>query len=232
MSVSVIIVAAGRGTRLGGAIPKQYVHLSGHCAIRRSVEAVLALECVDSIRAVIHTDDAEPYRTAMQGCGDQRVLQPVQGGVNRADSVRLGLESLADRKPQSVLIHDAARPFVSQDIITRIVAALDEAEGACVALPVVDALWHSDSSGFAETHVPREGLWRAQTPQGFRFDKILQAHQAHDGSGADDVAVAREAGLAVKLVEGAEQNYKITSSTDLERARADAARLDANDAGL
>jgi 2-C-methyl-D-erythritol 4-phosphate cytidylyltransferase len=98
-----------------------------------------------------------------------------------------------------------------------VIAALGSHDGAFAALPVVDALW-SSSGELAQSPVPRDGLWRAQTPQGFDFAKILQAHQSHDGSGADDVAVARDAGLNVRLIPGSEANYKITTAADLDRA--------------
>ena len=138
--------------------------------------------------------------------------------------MRQGLERLADEGTDRVLIHDAARPFVPVPVIEAVLDALDVTEGACAALPVVDALWASEGS--VATHpVPRDGLWRAQTPQGFRFAPILAAHRAHDGSGADDVAVAHEAGMAVTLVPGSERNYKITTSADLDRALQDIAQL-------
>jgi 2-C-methyl-D-erythritol 4-phosphate cytidylyltransferase len=138
--------------------------------------------------------------------------------------VRRGLESLEPSQPDCVLIHDAARPFVPVGVIEAVIAALRQSDGSCAALPLVDALWKSENNN-AQRPVAREGLWRAQTPQGFRFEKILEAHRCHDGLGADDVTVAREVGMDVKLVLGSEQNYKITTADDLERAISDARRL-------
>ena len=225
MPFAVVIVAAGRGTRLGSEVPKQYIPLNGVCALRRSIDAFLALSEVSHLSTVIHPGDAKRYEVAVTDLDDPRVLAPVNGGANRAESVRHGLEALAPFSPDRVLIHDGARPFIDQETIQAVLDGLETSDGSFAALPVVDALWR-EADGFADVSEPRDGLWRAQTPQGFRFDKIRTAHLEHDGQGADDVAVAREAGLAVKLVLGSEQNYKITTADDLTRAIADAERLD------
>ncbi len=221
MTTAVLIVAAGRGRRMGAATPKQYLPLNGPPALRRSVEAFLAQKPVHWVLPVIHADDQALFASAMEGAGDPRLLPPTLGGDTRARSVLHGLEALVPHAPDRVLIHDAARAFIPGEVITGVIDALDDAEGAFAALPIVDALWQ-ESAGVAKAPVPRDGLWRAQTPQGFHFEAILRAHRAHDGSGADDVAVAREAGLTVRLVEGSERNYKITTQSDLERARFDA----------
>ena len=226
MSIAVVIVAAGRGRRFGGDVPKQYISVNGKTVLRRTVEVFLAQDDVRWIVPVIHADDRDLFDRALTGLDDPRVLAPVLGSDTRAGSVHQGLESLTVHAPGKVLIHDAARPFVPVEVIARVAAALDTHDGACAALPVVDALWRSEEA-MADASVSRDGLWRAQTPQGFRFDRILAAHRAHDGSGADDVVVAKEHGLAVTLVLGSERNYKITTAADLERAQADAAVLDA-----
>ncbi len=140
------------------------------------------------------------------------------GGASRAASVRAGLEALDGTGATRVLIHDAARPLVSHALIARVVAALDHAAGAAPALEVTDSLWRGDG-GIVSGTVSRAGLWRAQTPQGFRFDAILAAHRRHGGDAAtDDVAVARAAGLDVAIVPGEERNLKITTSGDFARA--------------
>ncbi|MEO0918947.1 MAG: 2-C-methyl-D-erythritol 4-phosphate cytidylyltransferase, partial [Pseudomonadota bacterium] len=113
--------------------------------------------------------------------------------------------------------HDAARPFMPFEVVARVIKTLESQDGACAALPVFDALW-MERRGMADHSVSREGLWRAQTPQGFRFDAILAAHRATDGEEADDVAVARKAGIDVQLVQGAEIGFKITTQDDLARA--------------
>lgn len=220
LSVAVVVVAAGRGRRLGGETPKQYLPLGNRTALRLSVDAFLAVDVVGAVLPVIHPDDAALCEAALGEIGDPRLLAPVHGAETRAGSVRRGLEALAARQPAKVLIHDAARPFVSRRIIEEVIAALDEVEGAAAALPVVDALWRADVPDRPEA-VPREALWRAQTPQGFRFGPILKAHERHDGSAADDIGVAVEAGLGVRFVTGSERNYKITTAEDYERALAD-----------
>jgi len=221
---SVLIVAAGRGHRLGGEIPKQFLPIAGVSSLRRAVDAFLALDAIDLLRVVIHPDDELLCQQALAGIDDQRLLAPVHGGSTRAQSVRFGLESFCDTNTGKILIHDAARPFIPAHVIEAVLAALDEVEGAFAALPVVDALWSADGN-HAIAPVSREGLWRAQTPQGFHFDRILAAHRGHAGEAHDDVAVARTAGMAVRIVEGSEANFKITTSADLERAQAELMRL-------
>lgn len=220
MSVAALIVAAGRGRRLGAPTPKQYIPLNGPPALRRSVAALLAAPGVTRALVVIHPDDADLYAEAMDGLDDSRLGGWVAGGATRAASVREGLEALAAEAPDRVLIHDAARPFVPQAVIAAVIAALEDCDGACAALPVVDALWRAEGDDMATDSVPRDGLWRAQTPQGFRFAPILAAHRNADPDAADDVAVARAAGLRVRFVPGSEANYKITTAADLERAQA------------
>lgn len=231
MSTAVVIVAAGRGHRLGGETPKQYVPLAGRCALRRCVERFLEIGRIDMLLAVIHPDDSQLCADALHGVTSRRLLPPVAGGSTRAESVLRGLQALAPRSPTRVLIHDAARPFVPAEVVLAVVDALDTAPGAFAALPVVDALWSGEDNR-ARAPVPRDGLWRAQTPQGFHFDRILAAHRDHRGDAADDVAVARAAGLEVRIVAGSEANYKITTAADLARARADVAEaLDVVPAG-
>lgn len=224
---SVLIVAAGRGHRLGGEIPKQFIPVGGICSLRRVVDAFLALDAVDLLRVVIHPDDQILCEEALAGIDDARLLAPVHGGATRAQSVRLGLESFCQTDTGKILIHDAARPFIPADVIAAVLSALDEAQGAFAALPVVDALWSADNN-HAIAPVSRDGLWRAQTPQGFHFKAILAAHRDHDGGAHDDVAVARAAGMDVRIVEGAEANFKITTAADLERAQAELLRLEAS----
>lgn len=220
MHTAGLIVAAGRGLRLGAGQPKQFQPLGAAAMLERSVAALLAHPAVDAIQVVIGPEDGPSYAAAVARLAGARLLPPAIGGATRAASVRAGLEALAPAAPARVLIHDAARPFVPQEVISAVLAALDAAPAACPALPVVDALWR-DRDGFARTPVDRTGLCRAQTPQGFRFDAILAAHRANTADAADDVAVARAAGLDVRLVAGAESNYKITTAEDLARARRD-----------
>jgi 2-C-methyl-D-erythritol 4-phosphate cytidylyltransferase len=225
MLIAAVIVAAGRGHRLGGEVPKQYAPLGGRSALRRCVDLFLAMPRIGAVQLVVHPDDLALSAGALAGLADPRLLPPAMGGDTRAASVLQGLEALAPLAPGRVLIHDAARPFVPPAVVEAVIDALDLAPGAFAALPVVDALWASADQQ-ATSPVPRDGLWRAQTPQGFHFDRILAAHRARTAdaaAAADDVAVARAAGLDVRIVVGAEANYKITTAADLARARAEVA---------
>ncbi|HIJ63867.1 MAG TPA: bifunctional 2-C-methyl-D-erythritol 4-phosphate cytidylyltransferase/2-C-methyl-D-erythritol 2,4-cyclodiphosphate synthase, partial [Rhodospirillaceae bacterium] len=169
------------------------------------------------VLAVIHPDDRLYYDAAAAGLA---LGEPVAGGPSRQDSVRLGLEALAPLAPRLVLIHDGARPFLDAGLISRVVTALDHHPGAIPALAVHDTL-KLGGNGLIERTVPRDGLYRAQTPQGFHFAAILEAHRAAAGRQlTDDAAVAEQAGLAVALVAGAEENRKITTRDDLDRAAA------------
>jgi 2-C-methyl-D-erythritol 4-phosphate cytidylyltransferase/2-C-methyl-D-erythritol 2,4-cyclodiphosphate synthase len=215
-----LIVAAGRGARFGGDIPKQYRALGGRAVLRHGVERMIAHPGVAGVRVVISPEDRALYDAAVAGLD---LLAPVAGGATRQQSVRNGLESLAHLTPDAVLIHDAARPFVDSDIIGRVIEGLGRAPGAIAALPVVDTIKRAqDRTGPAaliETTTSRERLWRAQTPQGFHFEAILAAHRAASGSEyTDDAAVAEATGLAVELVMGSEENFKITTEGDLQRA--------------
>lgn len=214
--VVALVVAAGRGRRFGGDLPKQYQDLAGRPVLRHTLAALATNPQIDAVRAVIHPDDLDLYREAAAGLN---MLEPVFGGATRQDSVRLGLESLAPLDVHVVLIHDGARPFVDAGTITRVVAALDAHPGAIPAVAVADTLKRG-TDGLIGATVERANLWRAQTPQGFRFADILSAHRAAAGEElTDDAAVAERAGLAVALVQGAEDNFKITTTADLERAR-------------
>lgn len=224
MSIAVVIVAAGRGRRLGGETPKQYLPLGASTAIRLSIEAFLSLSEVEHVVPVIHADDAGLCQSALSGIDDPRLLSPVEGADTRALSVRNGLEALAPHRPEKVLIHDAARPFVTRDTIRAVIAALDDVDAVCAALPVSDTIWSVGENG-APHLVPRETLWRAQTPQGFRYSRILAAHRDHGGNATDDIAVAVDAGLDVRFVSGAEQAYKITTAEDYDRACRDVMAL-------
>lgn len=208
MSTAVVIVAAGRGSRAGGEMPKQWQMLGDQPVVARTVAAFAGL--ADHVVLVIHPDD----RARAEGLGLDVAL--VEGGATRDASVRAALEALAGQGIDRVLIHDGARPFVTPAVIGRVLSALEAAPGAAPALPVTDALWRGAGGSVAGTQ-DRAGLWRAQTPQGFRFDDILAAHRAHPGGAADDVEVARAAGLDVVIVEGDEDNMKITLPGDFAR---------------
>ncbi|HXP97743.1 MAG TPA: IspD/TarI family cytidylyltransferase, partial [Telmatospirillum sp.] len=160
-----LVVAAGRGSRFGGEIPKQWRDLGGRPVLRHSLAIFAAHPSVDAVRVVIHPDDRALFDAAAAGLG---LGEPILGGPTRQDSVRLGLEGLADLTPDLVLIHDGARPFIDGGVISRVIAALADHAGAIPALPVHDTLKRGGPGGLIEETVPRAGLWRAQTPQGFQ----------------------------------------------------------------
>ena len=218
MRTAALIVAAGRGTRLGGDLPKQYLDLCGRSVLRRTVERFCEVPEVTAVLPVIAAGDRPHFDAVIETYPPAQLLPPATGGATRAASVRAGLEALAADPPDRVLVHDAARPFPSRSLIGRVIDALDTAEAVLPARPVVDALWRT-ADDRADVPVARDGLWRAQTPQGFVFAALRSAHQTATGTEADDVAVARAAGLSVRVVEGEEQNFKITDQADLERAR-------------
>jgi 2-C-methyl-D-erythritol 4-phosphate cytidylyltransferase/2-C-methyl-D-erythritol 2,4-cyclodiphosphate synthase len=207
MTVAAIIVAAGRGTRAGGTVPKQWQLLAGQPVVRHSIRAFAGL--ADQVILVVHPDDVA--RAAPME------VQLVEGGATRDASVRNALIHLAGTGTSRVLIHDGARPLVSPALITRLIGALDQSVAAAPAVPVTDALWRGDNLCVTGTQ-DRTGLWRAQTPQAFHFDAILAAHRAHPGGAADDVEVARAAGLDVMIVQGDEDNLKLTFAADFARA--------------
>ncbi|MBK8211007.1 MAG: bifunctional 2-C-methyl-D-erythritol 4-phosphate cytidylyltransferase/2-C-methyl-D-erythritol 2,4-cyclodiphosphate synthase [Rhodospirillales bacterium] len=213
-----LVVAAGRGSRFGSGEPKQYRLLAGQPILRRAVAPLLAHPRIGGVRVIIHADDTHAYRKAV---GDLPLLPPVPGGATRQESALRGLESLGAMPPHRVLIHDAARPFVSAAMLDRIIGALDRREGAIPALPVVDTLKRG-SDGAVPLVVctqERAGLWRAQTPQGFHYPALLAAHRAAAGSAlTDDAAVAEAAGMSVVMVPGDEDNLKVTTEDDLLRA--------------
>lgn len=219
MTTAALIVAAGRGSRAGGEKPKQYQMLGGKPLLRYSLETLLGHAAVARVAVVIHSDDSAAYAEAIGDlAGHPRLAPPCPGGTARQDSVRLGLEALAPEQPTHVLIHDAARPFLRQTHVDRLIETLAQAPGAVLAIPVVDTL-KRDDGGYARSGVERQGLWRVQTPQAFRFADILTAHRQSAGlSLTDDAAVAERAGLAVKLVPGTEENFKVTEPDDFARA--------------
>ena len=209
MTIAAVIVAAGRGTRMGGVQPKQWRTLAGRSVLEHSLAAFAGMQRV----LVIHPDDRAQ---ALALTADAMLLD---GGATRDASVRNALEALADSGVTRVLIHDGARPLVSADLIARVLAALDHHPAAAPALSVTDALWRGNDGRVIGTH-PRNGLFRAQTPQGFHFPAILDAHRAHPGAAADDVEVALHAGMQVAFVEGSEDNLKLTYPADFVRAEA------------
>ncbi len=213
-----LIVAGGRGHRLGGELPKQYAVLAGQSLLRRTATTFLRHRAIDAVHVVIHADDYALYGEAMAGLD---LPPPVTGGASRQDSVFNGLSALEASPPDRVLIHDAARPITPPVLIDRVLSALDDAPAAIAAVPVRDTLKRAATDHpTIEATVARDGLWQAQTPQGFIFDAILAAHKAAAGQSlSDDAAVAERAGLTVTLVAGSEDNFKVTTADDMARAQ-------------
>jgi 2-C-methyl-D-erythritol 4-phosphate cytidylyltransferase / 2-C-methyl-D-erythritol 2,4-cyclodiphosphate synthase len=222
-SVYALVVAAGRGSRFGGDLPKQYLPLAGTMVLRHAVAAFVRHPRVNGVLVAIRPEDRALFDDAVAGLP---VLAPVAGGATRQDSVRFGLEALASHRPRYVLIHDGARPFPDSALIDRVIRALDEAPAAIPCLPLRDTIKRAENQVIRAT-VDRTELWRAQTPQGFHFDAILTAHRSAAGRElTDDSAVAEMAGLAPLLVAGSEDNLKVTTTEDLAAAeRLIAARL-------
>nr|WP_237151503.1 bifunctional 2-C-methyl-D-erythritol 4-phosphate cytidylyltransferase/2-C-methyl-D-erythritol 2,4-cyclodiphosphate synthase [Oryzibacter oryziterrae] len=223
-TVAVILVAAGRGTRAAepGEPPKQYRKLAGRAVLAHTIDAFLNHPAVGLVEVVIHGDDAKLYQDAVTDIKDARVLPPVIGGADRQASVFNGLQALAPHGADLVLIHDAVRPFISTPTIEAVVAALASHPAVLCGIPVVDTVKKVDHGGLIEATVPRDGLWRAATPQGFAFDKILKAHRklAEDGvSGVtDDAAVMEMTGQRVLMVKGDDDNVKLTTAQDFAMA--------------
>ena len=219
-TVAAVIVAAGRGERAGANIPKQYRAIGDEPMIRTTLRAFLTHPRIDLVQPVINPNDRETYERAIVGL--KSLLPPVAGGATRQASVRAGLEALADRQPGLVLIHDAARPFVSGILIDRAISA-GRASGAAVpGLALADTVKSIDDRAMVTETLDRSRLRTVQTPQAFSFDLIIQAHRraaaAQRDSFTDDAALAEWAGQRVSVFEGEADNLKVTSNADFTRA--------------
>ncbi len=218
-----VIVAAGSGHRAGRAQgrSKQYCLLSGEPVLKRTLRAFLDHPSIGNVIAVIKEGDQSLYQEAANGLQSAKLLPPATGGETRQQSVAAGLLALGALSPAGVIIHDAARPFVSAACIGDTLAALTAFEGAIAAAPVTDTLKRAES-GVIKGTVSRDGLWRAQTPQAFRYRAIAKAHDAATGQGlhhfTDDAALAEWAGFRVAIVENHSENMKITTAEDLSMA--------------
>ncbi len=218
MSVAAVIVAGGSGLRAGGERPKQYQMIGGKPVIRWTLEAFLRHPAISHIQVVIGDGHDALFADAASGLN---VPQPVQGGKSRQDSCRLGIEACTAVSPDRVLIHDAARPFVSHSVISNVIAELDHCDAVVPGLPVADTMKYAPD-GFIQRTVDRGSMWFVQTPQAFNFQKILAAHrlafrEGKDGF-TDDAAVAEYAGLQVRIAAGEQANKKLTTSHDVSLA--------------
>jgi 2-C-methyl-D-erythritol 4-phosphate cytidylyltransferase/2-C-methyl-D-erythritol 2,4-cyclodiphosphate synthase len=212
-----VIVAAGRGSRLGGALPKQFLPLGERTVVARSIDAFLGHHGIRRVVVAIGPGDEAAFAEAV---GERAAaVRTVTGGETRQASVRAALAALADDAPARVLVHDAARPFVSPALVERVLAALDAHEAVVPGVPVTDTLKRAVNAVVAET-VPRDRLYAVQTPQGFQYASLVAAHAQMTGMATDDGGVMEAAGHAVAMVDGERSNYKITTAEDLAAAEA------------
>jgi 2-C-methyl-D-erythritol 4-phosphate cytidylyltransferase/2-C-methyl-D-erythritol 2,4-cyclodiphosphate synthase len=226
LDVAAIVLAAGRGLRVGGDLPKQYRQIAGEPVIRASLAAFERHAEVARVQPVIQEEDAGLFQAATGGL---KLLAPVQGGATRQASVRAGLEAMVVSPPDLVLVHDAARPFVSAALISRAIAAAADSGAAIPAVAVTDTVKRVDAGGRVCETLDRAVLRTVQTPQAFRYAALLEAHRRAAGSGrddfTDDAALAEWAGLPVTVFAGEAGNMKLTGAEDF--ARAEAAQLNA-----
>jgi len=219
-TIAAVVVAGGRGLRAGGDLPKQYREFAGEPVIRPALSAFLSHPQIGAVQPVIHPQDEDIFRAATAGL--EKLLPPVCGGATRQASVRAGLEALTARTPGIVLIHDAARPFVTGALIGRAITAGKKNGAAVPAVAIVDTVKKIDDASIVTETLDRNHLRMVQTPQAFAFDLIMQAHRRAAAAGiadfSDDAALAEWAGHPVSVFEGDAGNVKLTTNDDFTRA--------------
>ena len=225
--VAAVVVAAGQGLRAGGDRPKQFRAIGGEAMLRRTLSRLAASRELGAIQPVIRMEDRPLFEEATSGID---LLPPVAGGATRQASVRAGLEALEIRAPDIILVHDAARPFVSESLIARAITAVGNTGAAIPGLAVTDTIKIVDRHGLVGETLDRSQLRAIQTPQAFSFAPLLEAHRraAREGRAdfTDDAALAEWAGMQVAVFEGEPANIKITHAEDFMRAEAiEAAQL-------
>jgi 2-C-methyl-D-erythritol 4-phosphate cytidylyltransferase/2-C-methyl-D-erythritol 2,4-cyclodiphosphate synthase len=220
MTTAALIVAGGRGLRAGtGDVPKQYRQLAGQSVLGRTLATFLSHPAIDHVLAVIGSGDRSLY--ALAAPQHERLLPPAIGGETRQESVRNGLAALAPLRPRRVLVHDGVRPFLTHALIERVVHALDGSDAVVPLLPVASTLKSIGADGRVAATVPREGLYAAETPQGFAFEPLRAAHErarTAQRDFTDDAGVAEWAGLAVGVVPGEAGNIKLTTAAEIAAA--------------
>ena len=214
-TITALIVAAGRGTRTASDIPKQYHKIAGKPILYFTIKACLKHNDISQIVCIIHKDDVDLYKETISEIKDTRLSPPAFGGDTRSQSVLNGLNEISS---EFVLIHDGARPFLPKDALSRVIEGVQKHDACFLGLPIVDAIW-AISDNITLEPVAREKLWRAQTPQAFVTKTIRNAHLINNNSAIDDVEIARNAGIKVTPILGAEENIKITWPTDFSFAR-------------
>jgi 2-C-methyl-D-erythritol 4-phosphate cytidylyltransferase / 2-C-methyl-D-erythritol 2,4-cyclodiphosphate synthase len=224
MAVAAVIVAGGSGIRAGGGLPKQYQLIGGRPMIWWTLKAFLEHPAIKFVQAVINPEHSELFEEATRNL---KLAPVIHGGANRQDSCRIGVAACLAANCSKVLIHDAARPFVSADLISRVVAELDHVDAVIPGMPVADTI-KAAPGGVVERTVDRKGLWAVQTPQGFKLSAIHDAHQkafVHHLEGlTDDASVAEAYGIHVRIISGREANRKLTTSEDMRYANEALAR--------
>jgi len=219
--VAAVVVAAGQGLRAGGELPKQFRRIAGHTLLEHALLAFVGAPKVALVQPVIRADDLTLVRKLIDGMD---VLEPVSGGPTRQASVRAGLEALERKAPDIVLVHDAARPFASQNLIARAIDAAARTGAAIPALSVTDTIKRIDAGGTIEATLDRNAIRLVQTPQAFAFPALLEAHRRaasqERGDFTDDAALAEWAGMKVTVFEGDQDNVKLTTAEDFLRAQA------------
>lgn len=216
MNIAAVVVAGGRGVRAGSGVPKQFRSVCGRTVMARAMDPLLSHPAISECVAVISSEDRDYFDSTVA----RTINVPIKvaaGGRTRSESVENGLTLIKEMGFTHVLIHDAVRPFLSEAVLERVIKSLDRYEGSVPVVPIADALW-SASDGLVEYPVSREKLFRAQTPQAFEFDGLLDAYRGFSGIAADDAAVAVAAGMKVAAVPGCDNNFKITVAEDFVKA--------------
>ncbi|MBM2845512.1 MAG: ispD [Bacteroidetes bacterium] len=220
-SVGVIIPAGGKGVRFGGRVPKQFHLLEGSPILRTTVTIFHSLKEVGEVVVVVPPANVVSVSREMARAGLTKVTAVVPGGRERQDSVRNGLMSFKNR-PDIVLVHDAVRPLVSPASIRQVIRSAQKGGAAVVGVRLKDTIKTEYPRGFYQRTLDRSNLWAVQTPQGFRYDVLLKAHQKANRdrfTGTDESSLVERLGIAVRIVEGDERNFKITTRRDLELAK-------------
>ena len=216
MNIAAVVVAGGRGVRAGAGMPKQFRNVRGRPVMARAMDPLLSHPAIAECVAVISSEDRHYFDSTVARIIDVP-CRVAAGGRTRSESVKNGLASIKEMGFTHVLIHDAVRPFLTKAIVERLIKSLDRYDGAVPVVPVSDALW-SASDGVFGYPVSREKIFRAQTPQAFEFDGLLDAYGVFSGVAADDAAVAVAAGMKVAAVPGCGDNFKITVAEDFVKA--------------
>ena len=211
-SITAIVVAAGRGTRAGSGIPKQYREIAQKPILHYTIDALLAHKEIDNIICVIHKDDKQLYKNAVSRINNPRLSKPVLGGETRSQSVFNGIKAASS---EYVLIHDGARPCLPIAALKRLINGLEKYNACFLALPIVDTLW-SISENKVQKNISREMIWKAQTPQAFNYKKLFELQNNKGEEVTDDANLFVRAGKKIKIIKGETTNNKITIKSDIK----------------